>query len=171
MRRRDFITALAGAVLIWPTAVRTQQKAMPVIGFLSGVSPGPYAPFVAAFRQGLSEAGYIEGKNLSIEYRWAKGRYDRLPELAAELVGLKVDVIAATGGGPATARAAQHATSAIPILVVTGTDPVEDGLIASLARPGGNKAPRAAACAERRDDRSRPSFDRPPPSGFGAQSL
>jgi putative ABC transport system substrate-binding protein len=115
-----------------------QQKEMPLIGFLSGVSPGSYAPYVAAFRRGLSEAGYIEGQNLTIEYRWAEGRYDRLPALAAELVGRKVDAIAATGGGPSTAQAAKRATATIPIVFVAGTDPVEDGLIPSLARPGGN---------------------------------
>ena len=99
MRRRDLMIFLAGAMGGWPSAVRAQQKAMPVIGFLGSGSPGPYAPHVAAFRQGLSETGYVEGQNVAIEYRWAEGHYDRLPALAADLVSRKVDVIAA-GGGP-----------------------------------------------------------------------
>jgi putative ABC transport system substrate-binding protein len=137
MRRRDFTILLAGAMAA-TRPLRAQQKAMPVIGFLCGVSPGPFAPYVAAFRQGLSEAGWVEGQNLTIEYRWAEGRYDRLPELAAELVGRKVNAIAATGGGPLAVQAVNQATATIPIVFLTGTDPVEDGLITSLARPGGN---------------------------------
>jgi putative ABC transport system substrate-binding protein len=137
MNRRELMLLLGGA-MIAARSLCAQQRVMPVIGFLSGVSPGPYAPYVAAFRQGLSDAGYVEGQNVAVEYRWAEGHYDRLPELAADLVNCKVDVIAATGGGPATARAAKHATSTVPIVFVTGTDPVEDGLIVSLARPGGN---------------------------------
>src|SRR5205807_2507353 len=109
---------------------------MPVLGFLSSASPGPYAPFVAAFRQGLSDTGYVEGRNLTIEYRWAEGHYDRLPVLVADLVDRKVDLIA-TSGGPPSARAAQNASSTIPIVFVA-SDPVELGLVASLARPGGN---------------------------------
>jgi putative ABC transport system substrate-binding protein len=117
--------------------VHAQQKARSVIGFLGVASPGPYAPFVAAFRQGLSETGYVEGQNLAIEYRWAEGHYDRLPALAADLVGREVDMIATTGGG-STARAAKGATSTIPIVFTTGGNPVESGLVTSLARPGGN---------------------------------
>lgn len=110
---------------------------MPVIGFLSSAGPGALAPRLAAFRQGLSETGYVEGQNVAIEYRWAEGRFDRLPELAADLVGHKVDVIA-TSGGDFTAVAAKNATSSIPIVFLAAGDPVENGLIASLARPGGN---------------------------------
>src|SRR5216683_990322 len=137
MTRRELMVLLGTAAALSPLAGRAQQKGVPVVGFLSGVSPGSYAPFVAAFRQGLSETGYVEGQNLAIEYRWAEGSYDRLPALAADLVGRKVDLIA-TGGGTATTRAAKNATSTIPIVFIAGGDPVADGVVASLARPGGN---------------------------------
>jgi putative tryptophan/tyrosine transport system substrate-binding protein len=130
MKRRELL-ALLGSAPASSRSVRAQQRAMPVIGFLGSTSPGPYAPFVAAFRQGLSETGWVEGKNLAIEYRWAEGRYDRLPALAADLVERKVDVIAASGGN-VSAFAAKNATATIPIIFASGGDPIGDGLVASL---------------------------------------
>jgi putative ABC transport system substrate-binding protein len=136
MQRREALAILAGGAVTYPLAARAQQKAMPGIGYLGSTSPGPASSTLAAFRQGLSETGYVEGQNLAIEYRWAEGSYDRMPALAADLVGRKVDVIVATSS-PA-ALAAKNATSIIPIVFFSGGDPVADGLIPGLGRPGAN---------------------------------
>jgi putative tryptophan/tyrosine transport system substrate-binding protein len=136
MRRRGFIGGL-GAAAVWTRASVAQQAAMPVVGFLSSQSPEGYGPYGAAFRQGLSEAGYVEGQNVAIDYRWARGDQAQLSALAADLVRRRVDVIAATGG-VVTARIAMTATSSIPIVFNSGEDPVQAGLVTSLNRPGGN---------------------------------
>lgn len=137
MRRREFLGMLGGVAAAWPFAAHAQRQAMAQIGFVSSRAPGDSAGVVAAFRQGLGEAGFVEGQNLAIAFRWAEGRYDRLPALAAELVNLRVAVLFAAGGPP-SAFAAREATSTIPVVFSAVSDPVRLGLVPSLNRPGGN---------------------------------
>jgi putative ABC transport system substrate-binding protein len=140
MRRREFLEILGAVIVtpaIWPIAAFGQQSAMPIIGFLSSLSLGPAMAVVAAFRNGLRETGFVEGKNLAIEFRWAEGHHDRLPALARELVGQRVSLLFASGGPPA-ALAAKSATTTIPIVFSAASDPVKLGLVESLSRPGGN---------------------------------
>lgn len=137
MKRRDFIIAAGGTGLAWPLTAHAQQKALPVVGFLNSASPDVIGDRLRAFRQGLTESGYVEGENVVIDYRWAENRMDRLPELTAQLIRERVAVIAAAGG-PGPAQIAKSATKTVPIVFIAGHDPVELGLVASLARPGGN---------------------------------
>ena len=136
MRRRDLVSFVGSAAFAWPAAVRTQQPTLPVVGFLSAVSPGPFVQRMAAFHQGLGDAGYVEGRNVAIEYRWAEEKYDRLPALAAELVERRVTVIVTYTD--AAALAAKAATTSLPIVFINGGDPVRAGIVPSLNRPGGN---------------------------------
>jgi putative ABC transport system substrate-binding protein len=137
MRRRDFIKLIAGSAVVWPRAARAQQRAFPVVGLLSGRSPAVDTPLIAVIRQGLNEAGFVEGQNIALDYRCVDGQYDRLAGVAADLVRQQVAVIV-TMGGETMALAAKAATATIPIVFVGGADPLRSGLVSSLQRPGGN---------------------------------
>jgi ABC-type uncharacterized transport system substrate-binding protein len=137
MRRREFITLLGSAAASWPLVARAQQPGMPVIGYLHSASPEPYSAMMAAFRNGLAEAGYVDGQNVTIDYRWAEGQFNRLPALAAELMARRPAVLVA-GGGDVSAVAAKAATTTVPIIFTIGGDPVAYGLVGNLSRPSGN---------------------------------
>jgi putative ABC transport system substrate-binding protein len=137
MKRRNFLAGLVGTTVAWPLTALAQQPAMPVIGFLNSASPQPFENYVAGFRAGLKETGYVDGQNVAIEFRWAEGHYDQLPEMATDLVRRKVAVLVATGGVP-TVLAAKAATTTVPVAFAIGGDPVRFGFVTSLSRPGGN---------------------------------
>jgi putative tryptophan/tyrosine transport system substrate-binding protein len=137
MRRREFITLLGGSAAAWPLVARGQQAALPVIGYLHSASPEPYSPMIAAFRHGLAEAGYVDGQNVTIDYRWAEGQFNRLPALATELVARRPAVLVAAGGD-VSAAAAKAVTTSVPIVFTIGADPVGTGLVSNLSRPSGN---------------------------------